>query len=435
MKNRILYIVAACLVLSSCSQVSEKWVNLDEVVAKLDKEKAFVPYSCELDGEKVEIEISSKLSALDAEVELSDTIGDGGVRRTSSTNAVTLAKSVFSNWNSNRSDSYCGTYMTVDKDGNPLRVSGRIIVPRDKRPNRAIVISHYTIGANEEAPSKSFPLEAILASRGLAVIVPDYIGYGVTSHMIHPYLCANLTAQNVLDMYDAAMPFLKAINKEPINKEVILMGYSQGGATTMAVARKIEYERPDIKIRLVLAGGGPYDLCVTYDKMIENDYTDYPCAIPMIIQGMNYGHNLNLDYSQFFQPFLLENMDKWINSKQYAMADITTMMGTKRMSEVMTKEACNKVSDGMTDLYMAMLDNSISASYYPDAPVYLFHSVDDNVVPFENAESLMINIQGICNVQYNFGHYGNHVAGFLRFLMTSINLLYLYDEIDSKTLI
>lgn len=435
MNSKIYASLALCLLLVSCAQVSTEWVDLEELSKKLDVNTAFVPYQYSEDGAAAQAAISSRLDYLDAELTKSDTIGNAGPMRTTGTNAVGLAKGIISMWDAGQSVSYCGTYLSVDQNGNPIRLSGRIILPKNKKPNRIMVVSHFTIGSNEEAPSQSFPLEGILASRGLAVIVPDYIGYGVTADYVHPYLCSDVTATNVLDMYQACLPFLKLIDKMPAHDEVILMGYSQGGATTMAVARKVEYEHPEIKLKLILAGGGPYDICVTYDKMIENDFTDYPCAIPMIIQGMNVGHNLGLDYSEFFQKKTLDNMDEWINSKCYTMAEITMLMGTKRLSEIMTQEACNKVSDGMTDLYTAMLDNSISTGYYPSAPLYLFHSIDDNVVPFENAEVLASTIQGYCNMQYNFGHYGNHVSGFLRFLLTSINLLYIGGDVDSKTLL
>lgn len=40
------------------------------------------------------------------------------------------------------------------------------------------------------------------------------------------------------------------------------------------------------------------------------------CAIPMIIQGLDYGNDLNLNYNDFFLPRMVENLDEWINSKK-----------------------------------------------------------------------------------------------------------------------
>lgn len=416
------------LTMSGCYHVQNEWVALDDF-SGLDAATAFVPYSSSVDGADATEQVEE---ALDRLTEKPESQPASGPLRTSSINSVGLAKNLFSNWHSDMSRSYCGTYMSVDEDGNPIRLSGRIVVPLNKKVNRIMVVSHYTIGANYEAPSMSFPLEGIFASRGIVVIVPDYIGYGVTADRVHPYLCSSLTARNVVDMYQAALPFLKHIDCMPANDDIILFGYSQGGATTMAVAQHLEYNYHDVKIRLVMAGGGPYDICVTYDKLIENNFTDYPCAIPLIIQGMNIGQHLNLKYEQFFKKETLEHMDDWINSKRYAMAEITELMGTKKLTDIMTEQACNKTSDGMTELYLAMLGNSMT-TYAPRVPVYLFHSMDDNVVPYENAVQMLATVQNDgCNVETNFGHYGGHVQGYLRFLYTAINLMYEHGEIETK---
>ena len=435
MKKYLNIAIAAlvALVLSGCMHHRETWIDLDMYKDKLDPATAFIPYKFIDEGGETESYVEQQLYGLEAieddmPADVAGAQQSPGVMKTTSTNAVGLAKAIFSMYHANRVVSYCGTYMSTDEDGQPIKLSGRIILPKDKKPERIVLVSHYTIGANYEAPSMSFPLEGVLAARGLAVIVPDYIGYGITANRVHPYLCARLTAKNVIDMYRAALPFLEEIGQRPLPQDIILFGYSQGGATTMAVEREIEYYEPDIKIRLVLAGGGPYDLCITYDKLIENNFTDYPCAIPLIIQGMNIGYDLELDYSKFFLPNTLEHYDEWINSKKYAMAEITTLMGTKELSNIMTEEARLKTSDGMSELYLAMLDNSLATGWWPSAPVYLFHSIDDNVVPFENAEALLQNIQGYCNVTYNFGHYGNHVKGYLRFLYTAITVLNEHHE-------
>lgn len=413
-----------------CRHVENEWVTLDDF-SDLDPMTAFIPYSVANDEAQATAELAETLDRLENDG-ISEESASSGPLRTSSFNVVGLAKELFSNWHAGESRSYCGTYMSVDEKGMPIRLSGRIVVPLNKKVHRIMVVSHYTIGANHEAPSMSFPLEGIFASRGIAVIVPDYIGYGITADRVHPYLCSNLTAKNVVDMYLAALPFMKHIGCMPEHEEIILFGYSQGGATTMAVSQNLEYSHSDVKVRLVMAGGGPYDICVTYDKLIDNNFTDYPCAIPLIIQGMNIGHELNLDYSQFFLPRTLENMDEWINSKRYTMAKITKLMGTKKLTDIMTEQACNKTSDGMTDLYLAMLGNSMT-TYSPQVPVYLFHSMDDNVVPYENAAQMLATVQhGGCNVETNFGHYGGHVQGYLRFLYTAINLLYEHGEIEKK---
>lgn len=428
MKRTLTYISALfCLALCSCTLSKVEWADLDSF-ATLDKEKAFIPYS-------TDVSQMDESAICNAAMVGGGTVGDyleseSLQTKTSHTDGATLVKGLLSCWGSSKIRSYCGTYKSIDQNGKDVRLSGRIILPADGKVSRIMVVSHYTIGSNAEAPSNELPLEALYATRGLAVLEPDYIGYGITADRVHPYLCAKLTARNVVDMYVAALPFLKKIGCAPKYDDIFLLGYSQGGATTMSVAHELEWNHPDVKIRLAMCGGGPYDVCATYDALIDNDFTDYPCAIPMIIQGFNVGAGLALDYSDFFLPKMVENMDEWLNSKKYTMAEITAMMGTRKLSDIMTEKARNKSEDLMTDLYRAMLDNSVTSFPTPDCPIYLFHSYDDNVVPYSNAisENYKFN-ESLSNVIYNTGHYGNHVAGCLRFFLSCIDLMETHGDI------
>ena len=428
MNRKVIYIyLFICLALCSCTLSKVDWVDM-ESFDSLDENEAFIPYS-------TSVSRMDETAICNAAIVGGGTVGDyleteSSQTKTSHTDGSTLVKGLLSCWGSSKIRSYCGTYKSIDQNGKEVRLSGRIILPADGKVSRIMVVSHYTIGSNSEAPSSEVPLEALYATRGLAVIEPDYIGYGVTADRVHPYLCAKLTARNVVDMYFAALPFLKKIGCSPGYDDIFLLGYSQGGATTMSVAHEFEWNHPDVNIRLAMCGGGPYDVCATYDALIDNDFTDYPCAIPMIVQGFNVGAGLSLDYSDFFLPEMLENMDEWLNSKKYTMAEITAMMGTKKLSDIMTEEARNKSEDLMTELYKAMLDNSVTSFPTPECPIYLFHSYDDNVVPYINAISETIQLEATTsNVIYNTGHYGNHVAGCLRFLLCCLDLMETHGDL------
>ena len=405
--------------LASCAHVPEKWVDFETDWSDLDPKTSFVPFeasSCYLTEESIN----------DCALPGGGTVGDGGAdgTKTSSIYPTTIGKEIISLVQSSNIKSYCGTYWSVDQDGRPVAISGRILVPADGKVSRVMVVGHFTIGNNLEAPSLSFPLEGIFAGRGLAVVISDYIGYGTTVDRVHPYLCNTLTARNVVDMYYAALPFLDYIGCTPKYDDIYIMGYSQGGATAIAVQDYIEKRCDDIKIRLNMAGGGPYDITATFDKWVENDFTDYPCAIPMVIYGLEAGEHLQLDYSKVFLPRLLPDIYDWINSKKYYMHEVTMLLGTKKISDIITEDTRNKTSEAMGPLYYAMQKNSMTYSFNPVAPLYLFHSIDDNVVPFVNAVLLREALKSrSANVTYNFGNYGAHSAGFIRFLATSIGLL------------
>lgn len=327
-----------------------------------------------------------------------------------------------------------GTYPSTDGDGNTVTLSGKVMLPKGQKPKRMILVSHYTVCSNIEAPSNCFSLEGVLVKLGYGLIIPDYLGYGVTAEQIHPYLVMDLTARNVFDMYLAVREWLKVAEMEPEHDELCLMGYSQGGATTMAVQYLIENkycfpEHPEhTKIHRVFAGGGPYDVKATYERFVNTDTAGYPVAVPLVLQGMIKGNKLDIEMTDLMQEWLYNKMDDWVNSKRYSSSQINELIGTKVTHEILTEEAMNQTSDNVAELYKAMTANSIiSYNWVPKAPVYIMHSIDDETVPYTNATNAKSRWKD-ANITYNFGHYGGHVMTCLRFIYSVQTLLQQEEE-------
>lgn len=317
-----------------------------------------------------------------------------------------------------------GTYTSIDTEGNPITLSGKVMLPSDGKFKRFILVSHYTIGSNAEAPSNCFSLEGVLVPLGYCIIVPDYLGYGITAGKKHPYLALDLTARNALDMYLAVKPFLSACGIEPEFDDIMLMGYSQGGANTMGVMRLIETKYADrIKLRRVFAGGGPYDVTATYDQFVKTNHAAYPCAVPLVVQGMQVGAGLSLSMEEFSTPLVYEHLDEWFNSKRYSTKQMNQLLGTYTTSDLISKAGLDRTTYEVAELYMAMNKNSIvKQDWVPKAPVYMLHSMDDDTVDFINAMHARATWPD-ANIVYNFGHYGGHVPAALRFIYTVKTLL------------
>ena len=349
--------------------------------------------------------------------------GITGPQRASSTTLAGIMQELLDFSKSTKALELSGLYKSIDVDGQPTILSGKVILPAKGPIKRYILVSHYTIASNKEAPSNIFSLEGLLVKLGYALIIPDYIGYGVTVDKVHPYLVMELTATNVLDMYYAVVPFLEKAGCATEHDDIYLMGYSQGGATTMAVQHAIEHHDKPIKIRRVFAGGGPYDIKYTYDQFVETNWASYPCAVPIMMQGMVVGNKLDLDMSKMMQPFIYENLDAWVNSKLYTAGQINTLLGSHVTSDLLTDIGMDLTSKEVSELYKAMVNNSIlTYSWTPKAPVFMFHSMDDDVVPFENAMRAKSKWKN-ANIQYSFGHFGNHQMGCVRFIYTVQTLL------------
>lgn len=140
-------------------------------------------------------------------------------------NLIDVAKHLLGTMECNKVIQIAGTYTGHDLDGLPITLSGKVLLPANGKIKNMLLVSHWTIGANYECPSECFPLEGIFAAKGYAVVIADYIGYGVTSDRVHPYMHLESTARSEVDMALAVKPFLKAIGREPESDEVILVGY------------------------------------------------------------------------------------------------------------------------------------------------------------------------------------------------------------------
>ena len=340
------------------------------------------------------------------------------IRRTTGATGAAILQELLKWGNQNKIIEIVGTYPSIDIEGNPITLSGKVMLPKNGIPKRMILVSHYTVCSNAEAP--------------------DYIGYGVTAQEVHPYLVMDVTAHNVVDMYLAVRPWLEAVDRIPDDPSLDLMGYSQGGATTMAVQYLIEtdFSNADsmdhIMLHRVFAGGGPYDVKATYERFVTTDTAGYPVAVPLVLQGMIKGNKLNMQLSDMMKPFLCDNMDAWINSKRFTSAQINQLIGTKVTHELLTDEAMEQKSEKVAELYKAMTLNSITAyDWDPQAPVYMMHSIDDETVPYTNATHARSHWKD-ANITYNFGHYGGHVMTCLRFIYTVQKLLAKEEEERKK---
>ncbi len=315
------------------------------------------------------------------------------------------------------------SYTSMDLNNQPIILSGKIYIPSTGRPKGLVIANHYTIGSNQECPSNSFCIEAVFASKGYAVLMADYLGFGITQDSIHPYLHLQSVTRNVLDMIDGATNYLCIIDKEPTTNDIYIVGYSQGAAVTLGLQKLIE-QNNSCSLKKVFAGAGPYCPSATYDYCVQENNIGIPCAIPMLVQGMNVGEKLGLNMVDFFAEPLLSNYEEWINSKKYTMVEINHLIGRKPLNEIITANGLDKTKKATHKFYQALLRNDI-IDWTPQTPLYLFHSTEDDMVPFLNSELLQTSFekQNIEHISYDFGEYGIHMQGALEFLQRVYNML------------
>ena len=204
-------------------------------------------------------------------------------------------------------------YWSQTPQGDSLMVSGRVYLPKQRYLNGIVIACHYTICSDAEAPSNTFSMESMFTTKGYAVIMPDYMGYGLSNEELHPYLHWRNAAQTAVDLLNN-MPSLLDYYGYSYPKDVVVSGYSQGGSVALGVARMIEENASALPwtVRKLYAGAGPYDPAATYAYCVEIDTMGIPAVIPMIVMGLSKAYNLGFELEDYFYEALLSTYDVWI---------------------------------------------------------------------------------------------------------------------------
>ena len=168
-----------------------------------------------------------------------------------------------------------------------------------------ISYQHGTISNNSNVPSNmggEFIIGLIAAAHGYVVSMPDYLGMG-DGPGFHPYSHAATEASAVLDLIRAGKTFCNN-SGTPLNDQLFLMGYSQGGHATMAAIREIELYYPtEFNVVATVPMAGPYDLSGVQRELLESDSVySQPGYLPYIMLGYNEVYGLFDSIQQVLKP-------------------------------------------------------------------------------------------------------------------------------------
>ena len=305
-------------------------------------------------------------------------------------------------------------YWSTDPQGDSLLVSGRVYLPKRRYLNGIVIANHYTMTTDSEVPSNMLSMESVYAMKGYAVIMPDYVGYGLSREEMHPYLHWRSAAHTAVDLLNC-MPELLDYYGYSYPIDVVVTGYSQGGAVALGVTRLLEELDSTWIVRKLYAGAGPYDPAATYIYSLVQDEMGIPAAIPLIVLGLSDAYGLNFNMKDFFLEPLLSHYEDWVLSKEYTVGQINQLMGSTIMSELMTPEALDPDAPSAKMLYQMLRWNS-NVDYDLQSPAYFLHSLEDEVVPLINTSNLMAQMPDEDYISYDIGHYGSHMEASIPFM-------------------
>lgn len=309
---------------------------------------------------------------------------------------------------------YTIEYQSVDAQNMPITLTaklyylynmvGYILNPKPSEIKSVVLNCHPTITHDKGCPTGDDPqMGAIkyMISENALVICPDYIGFGKTKDKVHPYMCATLTARNVMDCYKAAINHAKNTLKATINKNyyTINVGYSQGGATALAFQKYLETEATQAERDLVklcgsICGAGPYDQNLIFEEYEKQPELDYPVYMYYILRGHKeaFGQTTmrNLELEECFTPefwtYCKSTLKNTMNEKNTNVDDINAAIkeaGFKTFASIMNEKYFDHTSKVYRTIYKTLEQSNLlkNDSWTPKAEVTLFQSMEDIVIP------------------------------------------------------
>jgi predicted esterase len=309
---------------------------------------------------------------------------------------------------------YAVVYNTTDPEGKPLQASGAMLIPDTKEPMPVLSQQHGTITVDASAPShynsnsEVWSFGTVLASAGHIISAPDYIGYGKSMHLPHPYEHAPTLASASLDMLRAVKEYCKQ-NSINTNNKLFLTGYSEGGYATMALHKLIEEKHSDeFTVTASAPGAGAYDKAAFAEHILQsNKPLSFINSYLWVLKTYNDVYSINRPFTYYLnEPYATRVAESGVhadvNKNPQELFTSTFRQG------VLTKED--------TDMLSAFKDNSIY-DWKPTAPVALFHGTADDFVPFFNSQHAFDAMQarGAYQVELREIEGGNHFTSIPNF--------------------
>ena len=281
-------------------------------------------------------------------------------------------------------------YKTKNSDGTEIQASGCLIVPTptDKTLSFPMVSEqHGTITTDADAPSyygaggESNLVGSLIATQGFIAAFPDYIGFGTSNNVPHPYIHRATMASSSLDMIRACGEFIKSqgINW---NNKLMVAGYSEGGYATMALQKKIE-EEASTEFNLVASscGAGPYNVS-GFIKYLINEKSSGLAGNNLFYLWVLTSYNRIYGLNRPMSSYLIEPYATRVQ------ANVLTANVTVSLNTIINPTFQAAVKNGTdTQFLTAVKDNDIY-DWKPKTPTRIYYGdADVTVFPFNSTDA------------------------------------------------
>jgi pimeloyl-ACP methyl ester carboxylesterase len=168
-------------------------------------------------------------------------------------------------------------YMSESVSGQPVAVTGLIVVPSQSAPTAGYPVVTWGHGTNGMAdqcapsldPASDVPLANALVDQGWEVTASDYQGEGTPGLL--PYIVGVSAARNTIDIVRAA----RHLPAAHASDNYVVWGHSEGGQTAMFALHIGPTYAPELHLQGVVAGAPPSQFFAIYQFLQTSPYRYY----------------------------------------------------------------------------------------------------------------------------------------------------------------
>jgi len=308
------------------------------------------------------------------------------------------------------------TYNTKGQNDEDIVASGLLVLPTATEAYQAYLASlgktfsvsmlcdnHGTIFTNAEAPTNveisdgkpNYDLATLMTGyAGFAAILPDYIGYGDSNSVSHPYMLKKASARASLDMIKASMKYLSD-NGIVINYQLFVSGYSQGGYNAMALAEKIENSFSDkVNLKGVAPMAGPHDIETLANIEINASHTMvYPAFLGYLADSYAYYYDdINLsdavvETNTTMYHSLFDGSKANVQIHGALGLSVNGGFGAYTANALFKTSFINEYQNNLNSVIRTKFIENKADNWAPRTKINLVHCVEDEIIPFSISQN------------------------------------------------
>jgi fermentation-respiration switch protein FrsA (DUF1100 family) len=308
-------------------------------------------------------------------------------------------------------DSYRVTYCTTDaqlpgeRHARAESATGMLSVPRRSGPLPTVAYLHGTSVSFYDAVSnpdiagrfnpngESFdgpPSNAIFAGNGFIYVGPDYLGLGGSDVPRHRYFHADTEASSALDLLAASRIALARLGVKQ-NGSLFTFGFSQGGHAALALHR--ELERASVRVAGTATAGGVFDVERWFLSSLDNVTTvTLPLYMSYLLLAYDDVYDVYDRTSEVFRQPWASTVPDLFDMRHY-FDDVLSALPSSSLALLKPSFFTNVTSDPRHPLRQRLRENAVDR-WTPRAPLRVYHSPDDEEVPFDDALASIERLRG-----------------------------------------